>query len=53
MDNGRKQCRFSEGGRMGFEPVENVGLAGKRECAGNFENFQPGARAKGLSLVAT
>lgn len=32
MDNGRNRGKFSEGGRMGFEPVENVGLAAKESA---------------------
>lgn len=32
MDNGRNGGKFSEGGRMGFEPVENVGLAAKESA---------------------
>jgi len=32
MDDGTSQGEFSEGGRMGFEPVENVGLAAKESA---------------------
>lgn len=32
MDNGTSQGKFSEGGRMGFEPVESVGLAAKESA---------------------
>ena len=32
MDNGRIQGKFSEGRKMGFEPVENVGLAAKESA---------------------
>lgn len=32
MDNGRNRGKFSEGGRMGFEPVESVGLAAKESA---------------------
>lgn len=32
MDNGRNRGKFSEGGRMGFEPIENVGLASKESA---------------------
>lgn len=32
MGKGRNRGKFSEGGRMGFEPVENVGLAAKESA---------------------
>lgn len=32
MDSGRNRGKFSEGGTMGFEPVENVGLAIKESA---------------------
>lgn len=32
MGKGRNRGEFSEGGRMGFEPVENVGLAAKESA---------------------
>lgn len=44
--------KFSEGGRMGFEPVESVGLAAKESAQEILKIFNQGARAKGRSLLA-